>query len=596
MSGKKDDFWKELMGEDFQVDEPIFPQPGSSTQPGMPTQPGAPARHEPDPGESGVSPGFTIEYVSRDGKPVSPAPPQPSRPAQAQPSTPAQPQPSRPAQSQPPKPAQGQSPAVAPQQGPGQGRGPVSPPSGDLFDEMSRNMGASEQAGPPETPRPSEPVYVPSGDVLPTPPSPRSKGPESPETPGERPVPRRRQKKSKEDKFEVEFDFDAEYPDVNEKAIRRGRTKRTGCLSGILLFLFVICVSVVLACVGWMWATDVLGFDGRDQAVEVTLPKSIFHEEAVEEEDEDGNTVTVRKTVADIDAVADELYDQGLIKYKWLFKIFSQFSHADTKVQAGTWTLNLNYDYRAIVHGMTARTGKRETITLTIPEGYTITQIVAMMEENGVCDREELLDSLANTDFDYDFLKDDDVPALGNPKRLEGYLFPDTYEFYKDDDPDSVIKRFLSNFRRKWTEEFDTMAAELGYSRQQILTVAAMIEKEAGVDSERDTIASVIYNRLNHPDRQGTNGLLQIDATINYIIADTGEEYSTEIDSPYNTYLYPGLPAGPIANPGVASIRAALNPASSDYYYYALGLNKSHRFFTNYNDFVAFVNSDQYGG
>ncbi len=568
MSGSKDDFWKELMGDDFKIDEPLYPQSG------------APAAPSPKDDEGGVAPGFTIEYVSRDGKPAaSPtgsAPDADSRPGQPvqrpQAPGPAQPQASKPSQPSP----QAQRPTAAQ---PPQARKPAQPRgtgSGepDLFEELAKNMDASERQRVPGVPEAAE----------------------KPEEHDAFPEPRSRRSKSKEDKFEVEFDFDAEYPDVNEKTLRRGRTKRTGCLSGILLFLFVICVSVVLASLGWMWATDVLGFDGTDQAVDVTLPKDIFHEEEREEEDEDGNTVTVTKNVADLDAVADELYAKGVIKYKWLFKLFSKLSHADIKVQAGTWTLNLNYDYRAIVHGMTARSGNRDTITLVIPEGFTITQIVSLMEENGVCGRDELLDSLANTDFDYDFLKADGVPALGNPKRLEGYLFPDTYEFYKGDDPDAVIKRFLVNFQRKWTDEFDTMAASLGRSRQEILIVASMIEKEAGADSERDTIASVIYNRLNHPDRQGTNGLLQIDATIHYIIADTGEEFSQEIDSPYNTYKYPGLPAGPIANPGVASIRAALSPASTKYYYYALGLTGTHKFFETYDQFRSFVNSDQYGG
>ena len=391
----------------------------------------------------------------------------------------------------------------------------------------------------------------------------------------------------------MEFDFDSEYADVNEKAVRRGRTKRTGCLSGILLFLFVLSVSVVLACVGWMWATDVLGFDGGDVPVEVTLPKSIFHEEVREQEEDDGSVTEVTVNVADIDKVADELLSKGLIRYKWLFKLFSDISHADTKVQAGTYTLNMNYDYRALIHGMNPKSGKRDTVTLTIPEGYSITQIVDLMVENNVCERDELLDSLSNTDFDYDFL---DKSTLGDPKRLEGYLFPDTYEFYIDDDPDSVIRRFLVNFQKKWEDDFDRMAESLGYTRRQILIIASMIEKEAGSDSERDKIASVIYNRLEHPDRQGTNGLLQIDATIYYAIQDTKEPFSTSYDSPYNTYLYPGLPAGPISNPGIASIRAALSPASTDYYYYALGKNGVHSFFETYQAFQKFVNSDSYGG
>ena len=299
----------------------------------------------------------------------------------------------------------------------------------------------------------------------------------------------------------------------------------------------------------------------------------------------------------DIDAVAEELYQKGLIRYKWLFKLFSRIAHGDTKVNAGTYNLKMNYDYRALINGMNPRTGRRNTVKVTIPEGYTITQIAALMEENKVCAPEDFLDAVANSEFDYDFLED---TTLGDPKRLEGFLFPDTYEFYENDDPDSVIKRFLNNFQRKWTNEDDDFiqkARDLGLSVREVMIVASMIEKEAGSNDERDDIASVIYNRLaDTGGKHGTNGYLQIDATIRYAVADTGEAFSTQIDSPYNTYKYPGLPVGPIANPGAASIRAALNPADTDYYYYALAKTGTHRFFTNLDAFTKFVNSDEYGG
>lgn len=568
MSGSRDEFWKELMGDDFKVDPSDGePKPHSSPEVPAPDKPGLEASTEdtdipaPDETMETQGPGFKIEYVSRSGRPTEETPPAEPRPPVA------------PAPSAPQGPA-----AQTPHQIPAQRTPPASSERPAQHTPPAPTQRPA-QTSPPEQPaRHFEPVRRQEYDG----PAASSRS--------------ERRGRTKEDSFEVEFDFDAEYPDVNEKALRRGRTRRTGLLSGLLLFLFVICVSVVLACLGWKWATDVLGFDGTDEVVEVTLPKSIFTEEQVEEENDEGEMVMTTVLRADIDAVADELYSKGLISHKWLFKLFAKISDADTKVQAGTYTLNMNYDYRAIVHGMNPRSGKRSTVMLTIPEGYTITQIVALMEENKVCQAEDLLDSLANTDFDYDFLKDADVPPLGDPKRLEGYLFPDTYEFYENDDPDAVIRRFLVNFERKWAEGFDKLAEGLGYTRRQILNIASMIEKEAGSDAERDNIASVIYNRLQHPDRQGTNGLLQIDATIYYVIADTGENFSTEIDSPYNTYKYAGLPAGPIANPGIASIRAALNPASTKYYFYALGANGSHRFFQTYEQFTNFVNSDQYAG
>lgn len=580
MSNKNDDFWKELMGEDFKVQD-------LDEIAKTPEKP--PAKQEAPQGEKS----FTIEFVNRDGKSVpSPEPKKPQEPA---PKTPQ-------AERRPETPKAFDATRIfETPKAPEVTRTPQTPKA----PEVKRTP---ETPKTPEVKRPSETPIAPEAARAPEvkkPPEPAKSQDAPEEAPwfvtetelnddAPKPAPRgqRGGKKNPEDDFEVEFDFDSEYADVDEKAVRRGRTRRTGCLSGILMFLFIICVSVVLASLGWLWATDVLGLDGEDELVEVTLPKEIFHTEEREQEDKDGNKTTVTVTVADIDKVAEELYNKGLIRYKWLFKLFSKFFDTEIKVKAGTFTLNMNYDYRAIVSAMNPYTGKRNEVWVTVPEGYSLTQIVALIESKGVCDSASMLDALANYDFNYDFL---DSSTLGDPKRLEGYMFPDSYIFYEDDDAPNVIAKFLNNFEVKWTEEFDQQAQELGYTMDEIITVASMIEKEAGADTERDSIASVIYNRLEHPE-YGTNGYLQIDATIYYVIADTGEDFSTEIDSPYNTYKYPGLPVGPISNPGIASIRAALNPANTNYFYYALGKDGLHRFFETYDGFINFVNSAQYGG
>ncbi|MBQ1728733.1 MAG: endolytic transglycosylase MltG, partial [Oscillospiraceae bacterium] len=228
----------------------------------------------------------------------------------------------------------------------------------------------------------------------------------------------------------------------------------------------------------------------------------------------------------------------------------------------------------------------------TIPEGHNIFQVVQDLTSNGVCDEDELWDCLANYDFEYEFL---DKSTLGDKLRLEGYLFPDTYSFYVGDTPSRVIGKLLKNFDRKWTEEMTEQAKALGYTQREILIVASMIEKEAGADSERATIASVIYNRLRDGG-QGTNYKLQIDATLYYAAQIEGVSMSKDIDSPYNTYLVTGLPAGPIANPGIASIKAALDPETTAYYYYALGKEGVHHFTKTLEEHTAFVNSDEYGG
>ena len=227
---------------------------------------------------------------------------------------------------------------------------------------------------------------------------------------------------------------------------------------------------------------------------------------------------------------------------------------------------------------------------VAIPEGYTLIQIFDLLDEKGVCSKDDLWEAAANYDFEYDFL---DRTTLGDKLRLEGYLFPDTYRFYLDDTPARVIEKFLSNFKNKFADEFAVRAEEMGYSTREILIIASLIEREAAYDAERDAIASVIHNRLESDDFPFIN----IDASIYYGMAlngDSRDAFSTEYDSPYNTYTHTGLPPGPICNPGLQSIRGALYPQETDYYYYALSVDGGHRFFTYYNSFLEFLNSDEY--
>jgi UPF0755 protein len=212
------------------------------------------------------------------------------------------------------------------------------------------------------------------------------------------------------------------------------------------------------------------------------------------------------------------------------------------------------------------------------------------LEDKYVCFAEDLWEAVANETFDYTFLKD--APALGDRHRLEGFLFPDTYTFYVNDSPTRVLKKMLDNFKTKFKQEYIDLADERGMTVRQIVNVAAMIEREAGADSDRPLIASVIYNRLKSTDFPH----LEIDATIYYAIAETDEVFSKELDSPYNTYLHEGQPPGPISNPGLKSIKAALAPAETKFYYYALSKEGRHEFFKTYEEHQKFVNSDLYAG
>ncbi len=353
------------------------------------------------------------------------------------------------------------------------------------------------------------------------------------------------------------------------RAVYRRKNKRMGCMGGILYFIMILCISAVLAAVAWVAANDVLSLNKPEAKATIVVAENFT-----------------------IDDVADSLKEGGIIQYPILFKLFAGFSHASEKIDPGEYEISSQLDYRAIVTHLQRGAAEAATTKLTIPEGKTVKQTFKMLEEAKVCTVAELEEYAKNGELDYSFLSPD---KLGSDTRLEGFLFPDTYEFYEEASPKYTIEKFLDNFKRRITEEMYAQAGEMGRSFDEILTVASMIEMEAASDAERPRIASVIYNRLN----SSSFGYLQIDATVQYALGERKDKLSYDdlaVDSPYNTYTNKGLPPGPIANPGLASIKAALNPESTSYYYYALRKDGTHKFFTNYSEFEAFVASSDFGG
>ena len=357
---------------------------------------------------------------------------------------------------------------------------------------------------------------------------------------------------------------------------KKAKKKRTNPFLALLLWVVVVIASsVILAGVGWMLANDLCAFTGADQDVEVVVPAEWFTTTTVT--DEDGNTEEV--SLCDIGQVADALQDAGLIQYKWLFRLFAWVYDADEKIDQGAYVLNTNMDYMALVRGMRSTGSSAVTVEVSIPEGYNTQQIFQLLSENGVAPVEELEEAAANYEFvDYAFLDSD---LLGDVRRVEGYLYPDTYQFYVGRSAVAALDSMLSNFNSRvysngeLTPLFEEAAAR-GYDFSDIITIASLIEEETD-GTDRDKIASVIYNRLERPGETG--GLLQIDAALVYAAgrAITQEDYTT-LDSPYNLYQHTGLPPTAISNPGMSSITAALQPAETDYYYYVLGADGKHGF------------------
>lgn len=361
--------------------------------------------------------------------------------------------------------------------------------------------------------------------------------------------------------------YDQEPSGRRTTARRRSRkVKHSGGarIAGALLYvLVVIGLAGIIATMGWIWACDLLGLNKDYASVIVSVPESSMVE--VEITDEEGNPATAAR--ADIDRIVDQLEEEGLVQYKWLFKLYAWFSHADRKIVPGTYELNTEMDYRALVVNMSTSSATRQTVDVTIPEGYTLDQIFSLLEENGVTTVKQLRTMAAEHDYAFDWLRGHE--PLGDYHRLEGYLFPDTYTFYMGEDPKYVLNKMLVQFDAKMEDYFAIFTEESPYSLHDIVTIASLIEKETDGKDYR-TISSVIRNRLEHPEAE-TVGFLQIDATLVYI--NGGRQPTAEdrlIDSPYNTYLYKGLPPGAIANPGMASLKAAMDPESTRYYYYVL--------------------------
>lgn len=254
---------------------------------------------------------------------------------------------------------------------------------------------------------------------------------------------------------------------------------------------------------------------------------------------------------------------------------------ADTPLRAGEYHLERNLPYRTLTERL-LHLGEAQTVRITFPEGETVAQTVERLVAAGVGERARYYEVIASYPFDFAFLP----PADGTRTvRLEGYLYPDTYEFYQNSTEEAVIARFLSNFERKFTAEYRTRAAASGYTVDEIITLASLIQAEGKGVAEYGAISSVFHNRLRH----WKNARLESDATVRYAVAQreglravTPEDL--RLDDPYNTYLYEGLPPSPICNPTREAIAYALCPKKTSYYYFVADTDGRARFATTYRE------------
>jgi UPF0755 protein len=281
-------------------------------------------------------------------------------------------------------------------------------------------------------------------------------------------------------------------------------------------------------------------------------------------------------------SISDRLLEQGLITNADLFRLFLRYNGLDAKLEAGDYVLRRNMNFREIAEAL--QEASFEEVTVSIPEGWRAEQIAEKLTAEGIMDGAVFLAFVRQgTGIDHPLLADHPAGT-----SYEGYLFPDTYRIPANGSPEDLIVRMLDNMAGKLPPNALDMAAGQGYNFRDILTVASIVEREAVVAEERPTIASVYLNRL----AQGM--YLQADPTVQYAMGyqtDTGQWWKTpvtldeysQVNSPYNTYMNPGLPPGPIANPGADSILATLNPAQTDFLFFmGCGGEGAHLFANNY--------------
>lgn len=270
-------------------------------------------------------------------------------------------------------------------------------------------------------------------------------------------------------------------------------------------------------------------------------------------------------TGASFSEIADDLKEDGLIRSSLAFKIYGRWTGRDHLVRAGAFTLSPSMNAGEIIDVITG--GSEGEVSVTIPEGFTVADIDALMAEKGFLQPGQIIECAKTCAFDGIEFLPANVDSPGG--RAEGYLYPDTYFIGGEgSDPEAFLTRLLTTFKQKIVDGLSAELTSSDHSLHEIMTMAALIEEEAANNSERPIISGILWKRLD----EGI--ILGVDAAVRYVLGkprDPLTQRDLEIDSPYNLRNSSGLPPGPIANPGLASVRAALEPEVSPYYFYLHG-------------------------
>lgn len=262
--------------------------------------------------------------------------------------------------------------------------------------------------------------------------------------------------------------------------------------------------------------------------------------------------------------VADVLKEQGVINNSFFFTMYCLVTGADDGFGQGSFTLDTNLDYEAIINYLQTTGNRQDVVTITFPEGLSLLEVAQKLEENEVCTVEEVLEAANSGEYDnYDFIN-----AIDNEEdryyKLEGYLFPDTYDFYKGEDPKIALGKMINNCQNRFSKETRDEIQEQGYTIDEVLTLASIVQAEATDEKDMRMVAGILINRLENGASRDIYRL-ECDSTTYYPYRSKSQVPEKERDtfkSTYDTYTIEGLPPGPICNPGMDAIQAVLEPSS----------------------------------
>lgn len=364
---------------------------------------------------------------------------------------------------------------------------------------------------------------------------------------------------------EPDFDDSEEEPEEERprKPKKKKRRRKTNgrLIFGLIMTAVIVAAAVFCAAFVLKFARDFVGAGKSSVEIVVDIP--------------------MNSGTSDI---ADILADEGIIDSTYFFRFYSRVKGSDGTFVAGSHVLSPDMSYENIVHELQqGAVDTRESVDITFPEGIDLLDAAQKLEDNNVCSASDFIREFNNSSFGFDFEKLVKVSAMKFYK-MEGYLFPDTYTFYVEEDPKIVVKKIYRNFETKITPDIYGRMDDLGMELEELLTMASMVQAEASSVYDMKRVASVFRNRLADPDDYP---LLQSDPTRKYVeevIKPNIEFPSKEMFKAYNTYEGAGLPPGPICNPGLDAINAVLYPADTDYYYFCANVDTGEVYYARTNE------------